>query len=70
MNGQLPLAILSWEHNLLVLYNDLNSMGTTATGEVMPIQTLRALTQVECNNPVMKERMKAFDKFTWLNFGN
>ena len=35
----------------------------TTTGEIMPIQTLRALTPAEQNNPVMKGRMNAFDKF-------
>ena len=42
----------------------------TAKGEVMPIQTLRALTPAEINNPSMKERMKAFDEFIRSKFGD
>jgi len=33
----------------------------TSTGDVMPIQTLRPLTNLECNNNSMKQRMKDFD---------
>ena len=42
----------------------------TAKGEVMPIQTLRALTPAEQNNPAMKERMTAYDNFIRSKFGD
>ena len=33
----------------------------TKTGDVMPIQFLRSLTNVEMNNPTMKEKMEGFN---------
>ena len=42
----------------------------TASGEVMPIQTLRSLTPAENNNPTIKERKKAFDLFIRSKFGD
>ena len=42
----------------------------TSTGNVMPIQTLRPLTDAEYNNKSMKDRMNLFDKIIKLKLGN
>lgn len=42
----------------------------TATGDVMPIQTLRRLTDSEKNNQSMKDRMKEFDLKIKLKYGD
>ena len=42
----------------------------TASGDVMPIQTLRALTNSENNSPTMKERKRDFTRFIKEKFGN
>ena len=42
----------------------------TAGGEVMPIQTLRALTPSEYNRPSMRDRMRDFDDFIKRKFGD
>jgi len=42
----------------------------TGSGEIMPIQTLRCMTDAEKNNPSMKDRMKEFDEYIKNRFGN
>ena len=42
----------------------------TGSGEIMPIQTLRCMTDAERNNPSMKDRMKEFDDLFQKRFGN
>jgi len=42
----------------------------TGNGEIMPIQTLRCMTDAEKNNLSMKDRMKEFDDYIQKRFGN
>ena len=42
----------------------------TAFGDVMPIQTLRALTKAEDNSPTMKDRKRDFTKFIKERIGD
>ena len=42
----------------------------TSTGDAMPIQTPRPLTDAEYNNKSMKDRMNLFDKIIKLKLGD
>ena len=42
----------------------------TAPGDVMPIQTLRALTKAEDNSPTMKDRKRDFTNYIKERFGD
>jgi hypothetical protein len=42
----------------------------TATGDVLPIQTCRKLTEAEKNSPVLKEEMHEFDRYIRKRFGD
>ena len=41
-----------------------------AGGEVMPIQTSRALTPSKYNQPLMQDRMRDFDEFIKKKYGD
>ena len=50
--------------------NTISQWVLTASGDIMPIQTLRRLTSVEKSNPTMMDRISEFDKFIKKRFGD
>ena len=50
--------------------NEMSQSVLTEAGEVLPIQTLRKLTEAEVNNPNEKERRKRMDEFVFSKYGD